>query len=111
MKVDWSKWIPMPSPETCRMIKGPEGPGVYQLHNRKTKEFIQFGESKHCMKRMKSLFPKPYGIGTRNNEEKRKYVLENWKDLSFRTYKAKSKVEAVAIDRYLKSLNIHKFNT
>ena len=60
---------------------------------------------------MKSLFPKPYGVGTRNNESKRIYVLEIWQQLDYRTLKANSKEEAVSIDRFLKSLNIHKFNT
>ncbi len=101
----------MPSPENCRNIEGPSGPGVYQIKNPKTKEFIQFGESVTCQKRMKSFFPKPYGTGTRNNESKRIYILNNWKDLQYRTLKAGSKEEAVLIDRFLKSLNIHKFNT
>lgn len=111
MNIKWKNWKPMPSPQTCKEIDGPIGPGVYQLRNRKTSEFIQFGESKNCLKRMKSLFPKPFGSGTRNNENKRNYVLENWADLDYRTYEAESKQEAVNIDRYLKSLNIHKFNT
>ena len=40
MNINWSKWEPMPSPENCRDIEGPEGPGVYQLRDRKTKEYI-----------------------------------------------------------------------
>ncbi len=107
----WSSWIPVPSPETCKEIKGPEAAGVYQIRNRKTNEFILFGESIKCRKRMKSFFPKPYGVGTRNNEDKRIYVLNNWQNLDYRTMQATSKQEAVAIDRFLKSLNIHKFNT
>lgn len=60
---------------------------------------------------MKSFFPKPFGTGTRNNESKRIYVLENWQDLKYRTIETNTKEEAVKIDRFLKSLNIHKFNT
>lgn len=110
-KLNWSKWKPMPSPESCRTIEGPPGPGVYQIRSRVTIEFIQFGESKECQKRMRSLFPKPFGVGTRNNESKRVYVLQNWKKLDYRTIEVDSKADAVTIDKYLKSLNIHKFNT
>jgi len=110
-KLNWSEWVQMPSPETCRDIKGPTESGVYQIKNRKTKEFIQFGESKTCQERMKSFFPKPFGKGTRNNERKRLYILENWEDLDYRTIATVSKEDAVAIDRFLKSLNIHLFNT
>lgn len=109
--LEWTEWKIMPSPENCRSIEGPTGAGVYQIRNRKTKEFIQFGESITCQNRMKSFFPKPFGTGTRNNENKRHYILSHWKDLDYRTVKANSKEEAVKIDRFLKSLNIHKFNT
>ncbi len=108
---NWSEWKAMPSPENCRDIDGPDGPGVYQIKNRKTDEFIQFGESGTCQKRMKSFFPKPYGVGTRNNENKRIYVLNNWKNLEYRTVETNTKEDAVEIDKYLKSLNNHKFNT
>ncbi|HPE74781.1 MAG TPA: hypothetical protein PLC80_01760 [Draconibacterium sp.] len=110
-ELKWTKWKPMPSPENCRNIEGPSGPGVYQIKNKKTNEYIQFGESVACQKRMKSFFPKPYGVGTRNNESKRIYILGNWQNLEYRTLSVDSKEEAVSIDRYLKSLNIHKFNT
>lgn len=111
MEINWSKWKPMPSPQNCRQIEGPEGAGVYQIRNRNTKQLILFGESVTCQKRMKSFFPKPYGVGTRKNEGKRNYVLEFWKDLEYRTTAAESKADAVKIDRHLKSLNIHMFNT
>lgn len=110
-ELKWTNWKPMPSPENCRDIEGPVGPGVYQIRTRTTNEYILFGESVNCQKRMKSFFPKPFGIGTRNNESKRIYVLRNWQDLEYRTVGVNSKEEAVSIDRYLKSLNIHKFNT
>jgi len=109
--ITWSNWKKMPAPEVCRQIEGPEGCGVYQIRNKKTNQFIQFGESKNCRERMKSLFPKPFGTGTRNNEEKRKYILETWKELEYRTYEADSKQEAVKIDRQLKAQKIHLFNT
>lgn len=107
----WTAWKKIPSPENCRLIDGPKGPGVYQIRNRLTAEFIQFGESVNCQKRMKSLFPKPFGTGTRNNEQKRIYILNNWQVLEYRTVQTATKEEAFMIDRFLKSLNIHKFNT
>ncbi|MBS1623144.1 MAG: GIY-YIG nuclease family protein [Bacteroidetes bacterium] len=109
---EWSAWRPMPSPERCKEdIEGPAESGVYQIRNKKTGQYIQFGESKNCRKRMKSFFPKPYGTGTRNNEKKRIYILENWQYLEYRTIATDSKQEAVQIDRELKSQNIHLFNT
>lgn len=109
--INWTEWKPMPAPDDCRNIEGPEDCGVYQIRNKETGQFIQFGESKTCRERMKSFFPKPYGKGTRNNEAKRIYILENWKNLEYRTCATVSKEEAVKIDRHLKSLNIHLFNT
>lgn len=111
MNLDWSNWTAMPSPERCKQIEGPECSGVYQVRNKRTEEFILFGESVTCRKRMRSLFPKPYGTGTRNNENKRNYVLANWQDLEYRTVETQTKADAVIIDRYLKSLVNHKFNT
>lgn len=109
--IKWTQWKAMPSPENYKLIEGPTGAGVYQIRNIKTGEYIQFGESVTCQKRMKSLFPKPYGVGTRKNESKRICVLNNWKDLEHRTASTINKEEAVKIDKYLKSLNNHKFNT
>jgi hypothetical protein len=109
--INWTEWKPMPTPADCRKIEGPEGYGVYQIRNKQTEQFIQFGESMNCRRRMKSFFPKPYGTGTRDNEDKRNYVLDNWKNLEYRTCATVSKAEAVQIDRDLKALNIHLFNT
>lgn len=111
MIINWTEWKAMPPPAACRLISGPAGPGAYQIMNKLTHEFIQFGESVECQKRMKSLYPKPYGVGTRNNEDKRLYILENWKKLVYRTTSVNTKADAVTIDRYLKSFNNHKFNT
>jgi hypothetical protein len=55
---DWTKWKPMPSPDNCRKIEGPKGPGVYQIKNKKTNQLIQFGIGIECQKRMKSFFRK-----------------------------------------------------
>lgn len=107
----WSKWQIMPCPEDCRSIQGPDGPGVYQIRNRVTGELIQFGIGIECRKRMKSLFPKPFGSGTRNNEAKRNYVLKNWQKLEYRTMATESKELAKVIEDGLKAMNNHLFNT
>lgn len=109
--VNWSEWRRMPSPDLCREIKGPTGPGVYQIRNFKTLEYIQFGIGVECQKRMKSLFPKPFGVGTRNNENKRIHVLQNWHQLEYRTASTSSRGEAKGIEDQLKAGNNHRFNT
>jgi len=108
---EWTQWKSMPAPDYCRLIDGPSGPGVYQIRNATSGELILFGESKHCQKRMKSFFPKPYGTGTRNNEAKRNYVLNNWQELQYRTLQTTLKSDAVNIDRQLKSQKNHLFNS
>lgn len=107
----WTVWQKMPAPNCCLEIKGPTGPGVYQIRNKLTLEYILFGIGKDCQKRMQSLYPKPYGRGTRNNDTKRKYILQNWQILEYRTLKTSTRKEAEEIERELKALNNHKFNT
>jgi hypothetical protein len=101
----------MPSPENCRQIEGPSGPGVYQVRNDKTNQFVLFGISNNCRNRMKSFFPPPYGTGKRNNEDKRKYVFRNWQNLQYRTYETTTRDEAKNIEDRLKAQGNHIFNT
>lgn len=108
---NWTAWKRIPSPENCRKIEGPSGPGVYQIRNQKTKQLIQFGIGKECQKRMKSIFPKPYGSGTRNNVEKRNYILQNWQYLEYRTLETQTREEAKIIEDSIKFLKNHIFNT
>jgi excinuclease UvrABC nuclease subunit len=109
--INWSNWKPMPSPETCKQIVGPDGPGVYQIRNKKTQQFIQFGIGTECRKRMKSFFPSPYGTGTRNNNDKREFILINWQQLEYRTLETETIEDAKRIEMKLKQQNIHLFNT
>jgi hypothetical protein len=111
MQNDWSKWQPMPEPEKCRQILGPANSGLYQIRNRQSNELILFGVGKRCQKRMKSLYPKPFGTGTRNNEAKRKYVLENWKVLEYRTMETSTREKAKEIEDTIKAVKNHRFNT
>jgi len=108
---NWTLWKSMPSPADCRKIEGPEGPGIYQIRNKLSGQFIQFGIGIRCQYRMKSLFPKPFGTGTRNNEDKRKYLLQNWQLLEFRTMATNTREEAKTIEDGIKAQNNHLFNT
>lgn len=108
---EWSKWKAMPRPEKCRDIAGPAGPGVYQVRNRKTGTLIMFGHSETCQSRMKSLFPAPWGTGTRNSTKKRAHILENWRELQYRTLETSTVDEARQIERKLKAEKNHLLNT
>lgn len=108
---NWTNWKPMPSPQDCKNIEGPEGPGVYQIRNFKNDMLIQFGIGIECRKRMRSLFPPPHGTGTRNNSSKREYLLNNWQDLMYRTYPTTTREEAARIEAGLKAQHNHLFNT
>jgi len=108
-KYKWSKWLPFPNPIQCDYLHAPFGWGVYHL--RKGEKYVLFGSSKNLASRMCSLLPLPSGQGGRKNEAKRKYVLENIKSIDYRTVACKTKEEALQIERELRSLKIHCFNT
>lgn len=107
----WTNWRAMPSPQDCRLINAPSGPGVYQIKNKVTGQLIQFGIGVKCQERMKSLFPEPYGCGKRNNSNKREYIFSNWKNLEYRTFATLTRAEAKLIEDSLKAENNHLFNT
>lgn len=109
-QLNWSEWRKFPDPRNGDYLYAPFGSGVYQLKNTKTGEFVLFGKSKHLAKRMTSLLPPPYGAGTRNNENKRVYVLKHLNDIVYRTI-ALDDNGSHELERYLKGLNIHIFNT
>ena len=108
---NWTKWIPFPKPEEIRQIEAPKVFGVYQLRNTRTNEYVLFGIGNNLNERMKSLMPKPYRIGTRNNTEKREYVLANHKDIKYRITSTKNREKAKRIEENLKAQNNHIFNT
>lgn len=109
--MNWTNWKSIPSPNECRNIEAPRDSGVYQLRNVKTDELILFGISVTCRKRMKSLYPKPYGTGTRNNSDKRLYVLNNWQNIQYRTLSTDNREEAKCLEDQIKKNNNHIFNT
>ena len=108
---EWTKWKAMPAPEECRSIEGPAGLGVYQIRNKVTDQLVQFGIGINCQKRMKSLFPPPYGSGTRNNSNKREYILKFWENLEYKTLETDTKEDAKRIEDRLKVDSNHLFNT
>jgi hypothetical protein len=101
----------MPTPDLCRLIKGPIESGVYKIRSNKTKQYIQFGIGKSCQQRMKSLYPEPYGTGKRNNFRKRDYILQEWHSLEFRTLSTTSREVAKLIEDFIKNKRNHLFNT
>lgn len=107
----WSEWQMMPCPENCRKILGPKNSGIYQIRHKQTERLILLGTGKECQKRMRSLFPSPYGTGRRNNERKRNYVLKHWKNLEYRTMETNCIEDAISIEHIMIARNNHCFNT
>jgi hypothetical protein len=119
--LNWSKWKPFPDPSKSsekfislmmKKVRNLLYPGLYQLKNIKTNEYVLFGIAKEISKRMSSLIPNRCGgVGTRNNQMKREYVWNNIDVIEFRTITTETRQDAQQIERYVKSLNIHIFNT
>ena len=109
--MNWSEWKPFPVPDQIRRITAPLGPGVYELKNHETGEYILVGISINIRNRMKSLMPPPYGVGRRNNYMKRQYVLDNYQDIVYRTVSTADRVEAEDIERSLLYSSKYIYNT
>lgn len=107
---DWTAWIKFPEPSKIRDIRGPSGPGIYQVRNILTEEMILFGIGGECQKRMQSLMPAPWGRGTRNADDKRRYVYKNYKSLVYRFRSTETREAAADIERDLKAQKNHMFN-
>lgn len=107
----WTEWHPIPDPREREFLRAPFGPGVYEIHNRRTDEFILIGEGGHLASRMTSLLPAPLGAGTRHNSAKRDYLLENLADLEYRTLACDSKSEARLVESKRKKEQRYLFNT
>ncbi|MGV0938799.1 hypothetical protein [Empedobacter falsenii] len=107
----WDDWKAFPDPRKKKYLIAPFGFGVYQLRNTATKEYILFGKGKHLAYRMSTILPPPYGCGTRNNESKRVYVLENLNNIEYRTVSFASDDEMKQCEDEIKFHKIHKFNS
>ena len=119
--LNWSNWKSLPNPSKShnsfrslimKAVRNPSYPGVYQLKNNDTGEYVLFGVGVKVGERMCSLIPKEYGgVGRRNNHYKRDYVWKNIDYIQFRTITTETRNEALEIERFLKHQNIHIFNT
>ena len=105
----WSGWLAFPDPEEDGYLFAPFGPGVYELHNRQTRELVLFGSGKNLAYRMSSLLPAPFGAGNRNNTDKREYVLTHLASIEYRTKACMSKKGAVNKERTLCNKNSYIF--
>ena len=110
-KYNWSEWRVFPDPRKGEILIAPYGFGIYQLRDVQSGEFILFGRGNNCAYRMSSLLPKPFGQGTRNNESKRLYLLENLSKIEYRTISLLNLDEMIKVETEVKELRIHKFNT
>lgn len=99
---NWSEWLEFPNPMKNGILVAPFGKGVYQLKNRATNKFVLFGCGNNVAYRMSSLLPKPYGQGTRNNEGKREYVLNNIEDIIYRTISFTDYIEMKRVEKEVK---------
>tara|TARA_R110002111_G_scaffold10415_1_gene33612 strand:+ start:42908 stop:43264 length:357 start_codon:yes stop_codon:yes gene_type:complete len=110
---NWSKYHPFPDPRKQGILQAPLGPGVYDLRRISTKKPVLFGIGGRCANRMCSLLPKPYGVGIRNNNAKRDYVLEHIDDIEYRTCACNTRQEAADIEREIKQTlgDQYEFNT
>lgn len=107
----WSNWKSFPDPRKGDYLIAPLGSGVYQLRNTKCDKYVLFGTGKHLAHRMTSLLPKPFGTGTRNNEDKRRYILNNLQDIEYRTISFIESNDAKRFESYIKSVEQYLFNT
>jgi len=109
--MNWTAWTSFPTPGKIRKIEAPKGPGVYELKNIINNKYVLVGISVGVQKRMKSLMPPPHGVGTRNNMMKREYVLENHKDIVYRTISTTDRLKAENIEKSLLCSGKYIFNT
>lgn len=100
MKSEWSKWRRFPNPRQRESLIAPFGPGCYEL--RKGAQLVLYGKGENVASRMSSLLPVPFGCGTRNNAGKRAYVLENLKEIEYRTLACYTIEEAAECERQLR---------
>jgi hypothetical protein len=107
----WSEWRRFPDPQRLDCLHAPFGPGVYELRRAASRELVLAGCGKNCAHRMTSLLPSPIGQGTRDNADKRNYVLEHLADIEYRTCACVSKKAALEEERRLRKTNNYRFKT
>lgn len=100
MHPEWSEWRLFPDPRAAGILIAPIGPGCYELRHRT--QLVLFGKGNNVAYRMSSLLPPPQGCGTRNNVDKRDYVLTHIAEIEYRTLACSSPQEADTVERKLK---------
>lgn len=108
---EWSDWQPFPAAEQLHAIDAPIGPGVYELRLTESQVPVYCGKSVTVANRMRSLLPKPWGRGTRNNAGLRYYVLENIARIEYRTAALPSGEEAQMLETAMKRKKRYLFHT
>lgn len=103
----WSKWEKFPNPLQGEYLNAPIGPGVYQLRDKQTGEFILFGKSKNVAHRMTSLLPN--GSGTRKNTKKSDYVGKDPNSVEYRTIAFVTEQETTEFETYVKHQQTYIF--
>ena len=96
----WSAWRPFPDPGSGGLLTAPFGPGCYELRHQDGR-LVLFGMGGHVAMRMTSLLPQPQGAGTRNNADKRAYVLENLTTIEYRTIACSNRQDALLVEQGL----------
>ena len=109
MDVQWSKWKVFPDPRNMGILYAPIGPGVYEVRNRHTGQMILFGSGKNCAYRMTSLLPPPFGQGTRENADKRKYLWKNIEDLEYRCAACSTNEKRRELESKIKTKGNYRF--
>lgn len=107
----WNNWAPFPDPQNKGVICAPFGPGVYQLRNKKTNQFVLFGMGKNVAFRMTSLLPSPLGAGVRLNYCKRQYVSGNLSDIEYRTMALDDVADAKSFEQFIKTQENYIFKS
>ncbi|MFX1761914.1 hypothetical protein PWP93_04830 [Paraburkholderia sp. A1RI-2L] len=106
---EWSIWRKFPNPKQHGELVAPFGPGCYEL--RHGDELLFVGIGKNVASRMSSILPAPLGSGTRNNDGKRTYVLDNLDEVEYRTLACLTREEAEAQERELMRTRRYRFPT
>lgn len=106
----WTDWKSFPDPRKGGYLNAPFGSGVYQLRNNKINKYVLFGTSKNIAYRMSSLLPVPFGTGIRKNKDKSNYILNNIRDIEYRTMPFIDNEEAKRFENYIKHREEYLFN-
>lgn len=106
----WSIWSDLPNPLKGEFLSVPISPGVYQIRNKITGEFVLFGRGGNVANRFCSLYPKNlYGKGNRRNTKKIEYIGQHMTDLEYRIMPTESIEDAISEEKKVKGEYQHIF--